>query len=280
MRGALRAADGIVMSTREAQERVLHAFPELRSRAVVAISNGFDAKDFAQSSPRSTDDVFRIVHTGYLHTELGREHRRARAIRRFLGGTFAEVDILTRSHVFLLQAVENLRRRNPSVGPIEVHLAGVLSEADREVAAASGSAILHDYVPHAKAIALMRSADLLFLPMQELRSGGRIGIIPGKTFEYLAARRPILAAIPDGDARDLLTAAGNASFCRPSDVSCMEFTIAEAIRSKQRGEPPPEPDEEIVRACEWPRRTEALAELFDAILVQQTPRPPAAATQL
>ena len=270
---AVRAADGIVMSTPEAKDRLLETFPELSSKAVVAISNGFDDEDFSGTPPARSDAAFRIVHTGYLHTELGWEHRRVLAMRRILGGAFAEVDILTRSHVYLLQAVERLLRSDPSLGPIEVHLAGVLTDADRTVASESSNVVLHGYLPHPQAVELMRSADMLFLPMHELRNGGRVGIIPGKTFEYLAARRPILAAIPDGDARDLLEAAGNASICRPSDVDCIAAAIAEAIARKGRGEMPRRPDEQLVRQCEWPRRAEALAELFDLVLgARQAPR--------
>ncbi len=33
----------------------------------------------------------------------------------------------------------------------------------------------------------MRSADLLFLPMQNLPPGVRATIVPGKTYEYLAS---------------------------------------------------------------------------------------------
>jgi hypothetical protein len=87
----------------------------------------------------------------------------------------------------------------------------------------------------------MRSADLLFLPMQDLPDGTRAGLIPYKTFEYLGARRPILAAVPDGDVRDMLVPLEGARVVRPADVPAM----AEALRAAiARGpgaahEPPP-----------------------------------------
>ena len=61
----------------------------------------------------------------------------------------------------------------------------------------------------------MRSADLLFLPMHDLPPGRRAGLVPYKTYEYLAAERPILAAVPDGDARDILSRVSHATLCRP-----------------------------------------------------------------
>ncbi len=72
----------------------------------------------------------------------------------------------------------------------------------------------------------MRSADLLFLPMHDLPAGRRAGLVPQKTYEYLAAGRPILAAVPDGDARDLLDASGVARLCRPADAAAMAAAVA------------------------------------------------------
>src|SRR5439155_26020041 len=39
-------------------------------------------------------------------------------------------------------------------------------------------------------VAAMRTADLLFLPMQGLSYDRPASIVPGKTYEYLASRRP------------------------------------------------------------------------------------------
>ena len=52
--------------------------------------------------------------------------------RRLLGGTLGEIDILTRSHVFLIEALERLLDRRPDLrGVLQLHLAGGLDEADR-----------------------------------------------------------------------------------------------------------------------------------------------------
>ena len=57
--------------------------------------------------------------------------------------------------------------------------------------------------------------------MHELPPGRRASIVPYKTYEYLAARRPVLAAVPDGDVRDLLAPMAHVSLCRPSDSGAM-----------------------------------------------------------
>ena len=230
----LGTAAAIVMSTPEAVRRLLAEFPRLADRPVVAIPNGFAAEDFDGASPERTDGTFRIVHTGYLHTELGLQHRRSLPLRRVLRGSVPGLDILTRSHVHLVEAVNRLLAEDPSLrDSFELHLAGVLTEADREVAARCPVVKLHGYVTHADSIELMRSANLLFLPMQNLPPGVRATIVPGKTYEYLASGTTILGAVPEGDARDILTEAGNAVIVRPDDVD----GIVEALRDADRGVP-------------------------------------------
>jgi glycosyltransferase involved in cell wall biosynthesis len=109
---------------------------------------------------------------------------------------------------------------------VELHLAGVLSDADRAAIPDGVPVVLHGYLPHAASVDLVRSADLLFLPMHDLEPGRRATIVPGKTYEYLASGRPILAAVPDGDARDLLAQADGVELTRPADAAAMAASIA------------------------------------------------------
>jgi glycosyltransferase involved in cell wall biosynthesis len=267
MRRLLSTADAIVMNTPEAARRLQVHFPELRRNCVLAIPNGFDSEDFRQCLEGRQDNKFRIVHTGYLHTDAGLGLRRVGWIRRVLGGTAAPIDMLTRSHVFLVEAINKLVARDPSLAcVIEVVLAGVLSDADRQASAGSSFVRMPGYLPHDETVMLLRTADLLFLPMHDLPPGWRAGLVPGKTYEYLAAGPPILAAVPDGDARDLLAEAGNALLCRPSDSDGMADILAEQIRLWQAGLPPPKAKPEVLARYERRRLTEDLAAVFDAVL--------------
>jgi glycosyltransferase involved in cell wall biosynthesis len=279
MRRVLGSADAVVMNTPEAARRVVRAFPELAARCVASIPNGFDRSDFAGSVPKRRDGIFRIVHSGYLHTELGRRHRRTAWPRRLLGGApIPGVDILTRSHVYLLEAVDRLLAEDPSLrSRIEVCFAGVLSDADREVAERCPVSRLTGYLPHGEAVALLRSADLLFLPMHDLPRCTRAGLVPGKTYEYLAAGRPILAAVPDGDARDILREAGGARLCAPADSAAMAEAIAMEIERWRAGKPAPPPSAGVVARYERRRQTADLASVFASVLARSDARPASSA---
>lgn len=272
MRRLLSSAAAIVMNTPEAVQRVRAAFPELEETPIVSIPNGFDYDDFPPArASRRTDGRFRIVHTGYLHTEEGLRLRQMRGLRRVVGGTSAPVDILTRSHVFLLDALRRMVAEDPGLNEIlDVRFAGVLTNTDVEIASDLAFVQFPGYLSHQDTVELMRSADLLFLPMQDLPVGMRAGLVPGKTYEYLASGTPILATLPDGDARDILEAAGNAIVCRPSDVDGIAATLRQRIDAWRAGEHAPRPDPSVVAQFDRVQLTEQLAGVFDLVLGRAT----------
>lgn len=274
MTTALATAEAIVMNTADAADAVSTELPELRRRRIVTITNGFDAADFARAEPLRSDGCFRVVHSGYLHTELGRAQRRGRRLRSLLGGSEPGVDILLRSHVVLLEAATRLVRANPELRDVlELHFAGVASREDRMAAERSGvRAVVHGYLPHDQSVDLVRSADLLYLPMHDLPPGRRARIVPGKTYEYLASGRPLLAALPDGDARELLARASTATICRPGDVDGIAAAVAREVNRFERHGRARTVRPEFLSDYERRHLTARLATLFDDVLRRRPPR--------
>ena len=264
MRSALATASAVIMAAPEAAERVKAAMPELAARVTVtAIPIGYEPADFAFAPEPRPPGTFRIVHTGSMHTDLGEHLRRTRGRRRLLGGTAPGLDIVTRSHVFVAQAIERAIAADPALeGRVELHLAGELTPGDR--AACEGRPFIRTpgLLGHRETVALMRSADLLFLPMHDLPAGSRAGLIPYKTFEYLAAGRPILAAVPDGDVRDMLGRLPQVTLVRPPDVGAMAEAIARRAAAAADGrEPDAEPPAEYERA----RCVARIADVIDGV---------------
>ncbi len=259
----LARADAIVMNTEEAATRVRQAFPQVARIPVHAIPNGFDADDFAGSSAEHSPGTFRIVHTGSLHTELGGQRQ---LLRRLVGGATPGVEFASRSLVYLTRALDELVAADQGIaGRIELHLAGRLTDGDRAVVEHLPFVHEHGFLPHDETIALIRSADLLFLPMHDVAPGRRVTIVPCKTYEYLASQRPVLAAVPDGDARDLLTAAGNARLCRPTDVAGMKDALLDGLRDAQLGMEATLPAEGVLESFEWRTLTGRIAGVIDSV---------------
>jgi glycosyltransferase involved in cell wall biosynthesis len=269
MRRVLSSASWIVVNTPEAAKRVKAAFPELADRIAVN-TNGYDSGDFAEPPPSGVEGRFRIAHTGYLHTEEVPRTVRKR-VRRLLGGEILDVDISTRSHLYLVEALRRIVGAEPRLrAVIEVDLAGVFSPEDPKAAADLEFVRFLGYLPHAESVALIQRADLLFLPMHKIAPGARAGIVPGKTFEYLATGKPILAAVPAGDARDYVQAAGTGLVCDPDDIAAMVGVIRAEITRWESGERPPLADAGYVEQFERKVLTRKLAATVRRVVTQHT----------
>jgi glycosyltransferase involved in cell wall biosynthesis len=171
---------------------------EMRERGaerVETIPNGCDFEDF-EGLEYHRGERFRITHTG---TFFG--HRDPRPFLRAL----AEVD-----------------------GDVVARFVGGLRSADREFAEGLGLGNRVEeieHVPRRSALELQRDSDALLLLLPE--AGGRGRTVPsGKIFEYLAAERPILAAVPpDGVAAELVRRADAGVVVGPDDVPALRAAI-------------------------------------------------------
>jgi len=107
---------------------------------------------------------------------------------------------------------------------------------------------------------------VLFFPLMSYADGDRSYIYSGKVFEYLATNKPILAAVPTGDARDLITRA-RAGWCvDPRDVGAIKSLLEDLIEKKMAGTLNTNPDQQYIRRFERRELTRQLAELFDSLV--------------
>jgi len=81
------------------------------------------------------------------------------------------------------------------------------------------------YVPHGESIQYLMSSDMLFLLLS--KDLGK-GMVTGKIFEYLASGKPILAAVPRGEAERLVLKHARGVVLLPDD---REGTAAQIVRS-------------------------------------------------
>jgi glycosyltransferase involved in cell wall biosynthesis len=180
-----RSADGVVAVSGPIADEVRRFDP---AGEVRVIPNGSDFDDFAGLEYRP-GERFRITHTGSFFGQ-----RNPRAFLSALAKSGLE-DVVAR-------------------------FVGDFRAADREWVETLGLGDrleLLPYVPHRRALELQRDseANLLLLP----DAAGRGKVVPsGKIFEYLAAERPILAAVPtDGAAAELIRETGAGIVVAPED---------------------------------------------------------------
>jgi glycosyltransferase involved in cell wall biosynthesis len=160
----------------------------LGARRVETIPNGCDFEDFA-GLRYEPGERFRLTHTGSF---FGRRSPRA-----------------------LLEALA------ASDADIVARFVGDFRSSDREWAEGLGLGDrleLHPYLPRRQVLELQRDSEALLLLIPESGGRGR-AVLSAKVFEYLAAERPILAAVPpDGAAADLVRETGAGVVVAPDDV--------------------------------------------------------------
>ena len=105
---------------------------------------------------------------------------------------------------------------------------GDFRSSDREWAGSLGLGDrleLVPYAPRGESLRLQRDSDALLLLVPDADGRGK-GVLSGKVFEYLAARRPILAVVPtDGAAAALVRDAHAGMVVAPDDVNGMKVAL-------------------------------------------------------
>ncbi len=174
-----------------------------RAARIELIYNGFDTEDFADTSGSDRpDDFFRISYVGNF-----KANQNVHALWRALAA---------------------LRAENPLFAEhFRLELTGNISDSvlqDIRNAGLSEHLLLNEFVDHARAIDLMRSAGLLLLPIPVAENNRQI--LTGKLFEYLASGSELLAiGPPDGNAAEILNETGRPAMIDYGDEAEMRQRI-------------------------------------------------------
>jgi glycosyltransferase involved in cell wall biosynthesis len=190
-----RQADVIVAASTAIADEAQTLAP---AGVVATILNGADFDDFAGLEYRP-GNRFRITHTGSF---FGKRDPRP-----------------------FLQALAD-----SGLDDVVARFVGDFRVADREWADSLelGERLeLHSYVARREALVLQRDSEALLLLIPDAGGRGR-GVLSGKVFEYLAAERPILAAVPpDGAAAELIRETGAGVVAAPDDVDGLKEALCD-----------------------------------------------------
>ncbi len=164
-------ADEVVTVTSVIQKDIQDVLPdEVSKRKVHLIENGYDEADFATEVQR--DEKFTLLHTGVFSAE-GNPLKLWKVLKT----------LCDRDEVF--------------ASDMRIELIG---KCDKEIVLSIVKAGLEDYLtvkgyqPHHEVNKRQKAAHVLLLPLRTEPESA--GILTGKFFEYIAARRPIVAFGP------------------------------------------------------------------------------------
>jgi len=165
------------------------------------IYNGFDPEDFRVGHKKGRNQKFTITYCGTLNHVLDPKF--------FFHGvnTFLSLHPETRSniHIKLVGSIYNIHVQQ-----------SIIANQIQDIIQLTG------YVTHQRSIQYLLQSDVLLLLLPA--EAGK-GVITGKLFEYMAAEKPVLAIIPEGEASEILHEYQTIPSVSPDDDSKIAETI-------------------------------------------------------
>ncbi|PHQ28491.1 glycosyltransferase family 4 protein [Leeuwenhoekiella nanhaiensis] len=204
----LTGADHLLVTSYATQK----FFEAQTPKPVSCITNGFDEENVPEIN---LDKSFSLSHIGSLLED--------------------------RNPKVLWEVLRELKAELPEFGSdLRINLAGKISASVVDSIKAEGleeNLKLHGYISHQEALQMQRSSQILVLI--EIDSAETQLIIPGKLFEYLAARRPVLSIGPaESDVKKLLKDTNAGFYFEYAQKAQLKETLLTSYRAfKERGMP-------------------------------------------
>jgi glycosyltransferase involved in cell wall biosynthesis len=239
-RSVLVRADRLVSVSNGVRDDLMSRNPDVPSGKWRIIPNGFDGEDFRGLSGGTRTDKFVLAYTGSLYGK--------------------------RNPTALLSALESLFERRPEMrNRMLIRFVGRMDPQYLEAFRRLGGAFEHvPYVPHRESLRHLLDASALLLVVDE--SAAASSIVTGKIYEYLGARKPILALAPEGDASRLIRELGAGRVVPPGDPSAVEAVLNEWMEAWGNGKPLPCASEVGVRRFERRAQAGELAKVFGELI--------------
>lgn len=233
----LRTADGLILNTEPSLEKV-RSFRRKQTPTVV-IPNGFDPSDFEEKPIERPGDEFIIAHFG----NFGAGVTPAAILRAFASAGEENAGFGEKARLYLIGV-------NTAADVAKVHRLGL-----------DGKVVFAGYLPHREGLRFCKAADMLLLIMGPTFETERV---PGKLYEYIGAGRPVLAAVPEGEAARLVRSVyGKESVVDPADVRGIARRFVEEFEKRRKGITAAAPDPALISQFKRRRLTSRLAALLD-----------------
>ncbi len=242
-RFVVRTAGRVISATEPITRDFLERYPEEPPEKFDTVLNGYDLEDFQGINPCPRPETFTITYAGLMYGQTSPKN------------FFAAVSALL-AHQPRWRKYLRLRFMGAMIEPYQrlIQQMGL-----------SDVTVVEPYLPHREALQAMVDADALLLLVA--KTPGSHIMLTQKVFEYVAARRPILALVPEGAARDFLEGIGEGSVAAPDSPILIEQALERLLYqwragNKQRVELP---ENKIIRNYERARLTKRLCDNLDAI---------------
>ena len=237
---AYRVCDGITHVTHTDRFRISGKY-DVPLDKIITIANGYDEVDFSGKSRHGHSDDFIISYFGSFYG--GRE----KTADNFLRG----IELALRKDRWLSQKTKIV-----FCGNTHIDHKWLKHSKMKEIIR-----VTH-FKSHSKAIERMCMSSLLLLMLTHKDTN----VITAKLYEYLASGKPILALVPDGEAKTILEKSGVGLFADPYNPVSIRDTVIDVFKERERGELVVKPNWQFINQFERKNLAKKLSSLFDGLL--------------
>lgn len=237
----LNQADSVISVSEPISHNLNSRFPAKNN--VFTIQNGFDPSDFDHCSGTTPGEPFTITYTGTLNQILNPKP--------------------------FLESLRYLREAYPEImGSIRIRFVGSFYGFDLPGLVLAYGLESHTeiigYVSHRESVCFLQKSDLLLLILSSDLSEGKV---TGKIFEYLGARKPVLALVPEGEAARLISRFRAGRIVHPDDVEGAAGAIHYYFKLwKNAQNPLPDFNSSELKHIQRNEQTRVLADIFNFLL--------------
>jgi glycosyltransferase involved in cell wall biosynthesis len=231
----LRASAKIICTNRRVKELILKRYKFLSYDDVLIVPQGYDPADFRDgAAPRPVKkETMVIAHAGVFYGD--------------------------RTPKYFFRAMKKIFSERPELkGKIETWFIGNFHDEHRALAKEleiESDIVLTGYLDHRHCVQHLMAADVLWLMVGNDRQS------PGKLYEYLGARKPILACVPEGFLKQTIEEAEAGVIVAPNDVDGIASNILRYYELYRSGQLP-KPKEDVVQKYNREKLTHELAKIF------------------
>jgi glycosyltransferase involved in cell wall biosynthesis len=199
--GVYRDASRMVVAWRGIAGDFQSKYPDVDARKIEWIANGFDPEDIEHTKPRR-NDRFTVVYTGSMYGVRNPDTFLLAVSKLIASGRIDPEKVCFR---FVGRFGEEVREmfRRPD-------LAGAVEEMG--------------YVSHSESVSEILGAHALLLVVDDVEDSEEI--VPGKVFEYIGVRRPVLAVAREGAVAELIRRTRAGTVLERANVDAIADAIA------------------------------------------------------
>lgn len=208
-------ADRVITTTDRFKDQLKRNYPDQPEEKFISIPNGFDGDDIVSEGGPQKSPRFVVSYMGNFYQKRNPEIF-FQALKAGINGGYLPSQGMEVRFMGYVEFIGNRSIRDLLRGHGLENVVRVLGQ-----------------VPYHEALIHMQTSDLLllFAPDQPNQ-------IPGKTFEYISVRKPILALTEEGATADLVRSVNGGLIVRQDDLNGILDALKEFYRQYLAGESP------------------------------------------